>query len=709
MIQSAVLRRVNRALGSLGLMCALLLVFASAAGASMFKAAIVSSNGGFSASTLQLEGTTAGPTNCYSTGTGAGGSVTASNGQSCTSGSPIPTGQLSSTASSSATTTLTSIGHVNATSSTSASSTCGVAELADSQSATAWGGTGPNNALTFGGITYQASGPLGSKAITFDGSTGWAETTTEYNNPETFTVLVWFKTSVSGSLLGFSSVQDPYSPYFADRQLWVDSSGKLVWGIYDGASDELTSTSVVDTGSWVLAAASVGPAGAVLYVNGSQVATNVSYTAADNYLGWWTIGWADTSGWPDAPSASFFSGSMAQLAIIPAQLTAANVSTIYGESTQSTYAAEVNSFGPASYWPLTDTGSALYPGTVPGTQTLADASGNGNTGTASGGVSFAAPGPTTLTGSLGLSFDGSTGYVETTNSYADPGGFSVVAWFKTTTTSGGTIVGFDSSENNESGNPNYSDRLLWMDNTGHLVWGVYNGAVDEITSPLAYNTGAWFMVVVEEGSTGARIYVNDALVVSNAGYTAGQNYTGYWHIGWGYEAGWADAPTSSYLNGSVSEVAVVPSLLTGTTAGTQIYTLFNETTAAGFATYMNARAPTSYWPLQDSASNICARSEITVQATLGSTSTCIYPTEAVGTPCPAPSASYVLTGLGSRSTSVVPTSGSPLTITVTMELSVASGDPVWRLHLLPGLSFSATLVGTLWSAGVSYPYTSVEL
>jgi hypothetical protein len=248
-----------------------------------------------------------------------------------------------------------------------------------------------------------------------------------------------------------------------------------------------------------------------------------------------------------------------------------------------------------------------------------------------------------------------------------------------------------------------------MDNAGKLVWGVYPGAVDEITSPLAYITGAWFMVVVEEGSAGAKIYVNDVLVVSNAAYTAGQSYTGYWHIGWGYEAGWTDPPTSGYLNGSISEVAVVPSLLTGTTSGTQIYTLFNETTAAGFATYMNARTPTSYWPLQDSATNICGTGEITVQATLASTNTCIYPAEAVGMPCPALSPSHLLTGLGSRSTSVVPTSGSPVTITVTMELSVASGDPVWRLHLLPGLAFGATLTGTLWSAGVSYPYASVEM
>jgi hypothetical protein len=700
-------------LSSFGLLSALSLVLASAAGASTFKAAIVSSNGSFSAGTLQLEGTTAGSVNCYSTGNGSGGSVTASNSQPCTSGSPMPTGELSSTASSSATTTLTSAGRVNATSSTTASSVCGVAQLADSESATDWGGTGPDNALPFYGVTYQAAGPLGSQAITTDGSTGWAETTTEYSNPENFTVLMWLKTTTaSGAILGFSSSQDPIAtaPNAADRLLWVDSTGKLVWALYNGATEEITSPSAVNTGSWVFVAASVGAAGTALYVNGSKVVSNPAYTTASSYLGWWSIGWAYFSSWPDSPTGSYFNGSLAQLAIIPSQLTTAQVSTIYGESTPSAYATEINTFSPASYWPLTDTGAVAYAGTVPGSQSLVDSSGHANTGTASGGVTLGASGPTTLGTSSAISLDGSTGYVETTNSYADPGGFSVVAWFKTTTTSGGTIIGFDSNQNNETALPNSTDRLLWMDNTGHLVWGVYNGAVDEITSPSAYNTSAWFMVVVEEGSAGAKIYVNDALVASNAAYTTAQNYTGYWHIGWGTEAGgWADPPTSAYINGSESEVAVVPSQLTGTGAGTQLYTLYHETTTSALATYMISLTPTSYWPLQDTATNICGTTEITVQDTVGSTNTCIYPVEAVGTACPALSSTYLLTGLGTRSSSVVTTSGSPVTVTIKMELSAASGSVVKGLHLLSDIAFSTSISSTLWSAGISYPYASAEL
>jgi hypothetical protein len=199
--------------------------------------------------------------------------------------------------------------------------------------------------------------------------------------------------------------------------------------------------------------------------------------------------------------------------------------------------------------------------------------------------------------------------------------------------------------------------------------------------------------------------VNGTEVVSNSSYTAGQNYTGYWHIGWGYVSGWSDAPTSGYLNGSESEVAVVPTQLTSA----NISTLYGETSTSAFSTYMIARSPTSYWALQDSTTTVCGTTEITVQDTVGATNTCIYPVEAVGTACPALSSTYLLTGLGTRSSSVVTTSGSPVTVTIKMELSAASGSAVKGLHLLSDIAFGTSISSTLWSAGISYPYASVEL
>jgi hypothetical protein len=684
----------------------LLLVLTSAAGASAFKA-VVSSNGSFSAGTLQLEGTTAGSNNCHSTGTGSGGSVTASNTQPCPNGSPLPTGELSSPSSSAANSTLTSVGTVNATSSAVASASCGVAQLADSASATDWSGTGPNTALAFYGVTYQATGPLASQAITTDGSTGWAETTTEYTNPESFTVLAWFKTSsAQGGVAGFSNSQDPVTstPSSYDRALWIDPSGKLDWGIYDGATDELTSTSAVDTGSWVFAAASVGSAGTALYVNGTRVAYSTGVTSSQNYSGWWSIGYAYLTLWSDIPTSYYFAGSLAQLAVIPSQLSSPQVSNLYADNTLSSYTAGVTGLNPANYWPLNDTGAVPYEGSVPGagaSTSLVDASGNANTGTAEGGVTLGATGPASLGTSLAIALNGSTGYVETAKSYSNPQVFSLVAWFKTTSASGGTVMGFDNVQGN--GTPTDYDRLLWVDNTGKLVFGVYTGTEEEVTSTSAYNNGAWHMVVAELDASGEQLWVDGAQVANPSG-TPAQSYTGYWHLGWDYFTSyWPDEPTNAYLAGSLSEAAVVPSQLTAS----QISSLYNAGSTAAFTLAMGQLSPTSYWPLQDSASNICGTTEVTVQETVSSTSTCIYPLKPTGTGCPPPSSTYLLTGLGSRPSTVVPISGSPVTVTIRMELSAASGNGIAGLHMLPDVSLGTSL--TPWSAGISYPYASVEL
>jgi hypothetical protein len=155
----------------------------------------------------------------------------------------------------------------------------------------------------------------------------------------------------------------------------------------------------------------------------------------------------------------------------------------------------------------------------------------------------------------------------------------------------------------------------------------------------------------------------------------------------------------------LSEAAVVSSQLTAS----QISSLYNAGSAAAFALVMGQLAPASYWPLQDSASNICGTTEVTLQETLGASNTCIYPPEPVGTACPALSSGYLLTGLGSRSSSIVATSGSPVTVTIKMKLSATSASGVARLHMLPGLAFGTQYSSTPWSAGISYPNASVEL
>jgi len=243
-------------------------------------------------------------------------------------------------------------------------------------------------------------------------------------------------------------------------------------------------------------------------------------------------------------------------------------------------------------------GNLLYNPSTTAVTTLVDSSGHANTGTIEGGVTLGAAGPTSL-GANGISLDGSTGWVQTANSYSNPENFSVVAWFKSSSANN-TIISFTNSQGN--GTPSNYDRLLWLDSNGKLVWGTYSGsATQEITSASAYDDGNWHMAVAEiasSGTPGMYLYVDGSLVASKSSYTTAQNYTGYWHLGWGYYGGgWSDSPGSSdFFSGSLSEMAYVPSELTGA----QITTLYGETTTSNYSTAMLARSPSAYWAMQDS-------------------------------------------------------------------------------------------------------------
>ena len=589
MVHLPVRRWVHRAFASLGLLCALLLVLTDAAGASTFKAAIVSSNGSFSAGTLQLEGTTAGSVNCYSTGSGSGGSVTVSNTQPCTSGSPMPTGELSSTASSSATTTLTSAGRVNATSSTTASSVCGVAQLADSESATDWGGTGPDNALPFYGVTYQAAGPLGGQAITTDGSTGWAETTTQQSR-EFHRADVAQDNHRVGRHPRVLQLAGPRCDRPQRRRPAV--VGGLDWQARLGHLQRC------DRGDHELFGREHRELGFRRRFSGSRRHRPLCQRqqscrqrrlhhclellgVVEHRLGLLQ----QLARLSHRQLLQRFAGSARDHPVSAHHCP--GVDDLRGEHPvrlrdrdQHPQPCQLLAAQRHRLCPLRGKRPGnREPGRLLRSRQHRHGTGRGDPrGERAHDVGhFFGHLPQRLVG---------VGGDDQLVCRPGVGGLSVVAWFKTTTTSGGTIIGFDNLQNNS--NPGQSDRLLWMDNTGHLVWALYNGGNDEITTPAAYNTGAWVMVVAEVGSSGAELYVNGTEVANNVSYTAGQNYTGYWHIGWGYEAGgWSDAPTSGYLNGSESEVAVVPSQLTSA----KITTLYGETSTSAFSTYMISLTP----------------------------------------------------------------------------------------------------------------------
>jgi hypothetical protein len=174
-----------------------------------------------------------------------------------------------------------------------------------------------------------------------------------------------------------------------------------------------------------------------------------------------------------------------------------------------------------------------------------------------------------------LSFNGTSQYVSTANAYTNPNNFTISAWFKTSTSSGGKLIGFGTSQTGLSGQ---YDRHMYMNNAGQLYFGVYPNAVYTINSTASYNDNAWHLATATLSTTsGMALYVDGVLVASNAAITSAENFTGYWRIGYDNNNGWTSQPSSFYFNGTLDDVLIYHQALS---AG-EVATLYHSPDGAG--------------------------------------------------------------------------------------------------------------------------------
>lgn len=221
-------------------------------------------------------------------------------------------------------------------------------------------------------------------------------------------------------------------------------------------------------------------------------------------------------------------------------------------SGSTSYSASVKASDPWLYWRLSDTGS-----------TATDSSGKGRNGT----FSNITPGASgAISGNAAVSARGTWNSLASSSTSTTPAtSFSVQLWFKTTSKSGGKLAGL---EDTRTGVGSRYDRMLYLTNSGSLVFGTYSGKTSTLTSPRTYNDGAWHMVTATQGRGGSRLYVDGALVASN-GQTQAQPGAGYWRLGGGNLGGWPSAPSSSFIQASIDEFAVYYSALSASTIASQ--------------------------------------------------------------------------------------------------------------------------------------------
>ena len=175
----------------------------------------------------------------------------------------------------------------------------------------------------------------------------------------------------------------------------------------------------------------------------------------------------------------------------------------------------------------------------------------------------AAAGPSV--GSHGTAFVASSGgAASAANLIAPAAAFSLEAWVSTTSTAGGVIVGDGMYP---SGSSHLLDRVLYLSSSGRACLGELTAALVRQTacSPAAVNNGLWHHLVVTADASGARVYVDGALVTTKTGVVARPTFGGFWRVGGDDLTGYSPASTSTGLTATLADVAAYPVALSAAT------------------------------------------------------------------------------------------------------------------------------------------------
>ena len=212
------------------------------------------------------------------------------------------------------------------------------------------------------------------------------------------------------------------------------------------------------------------------------------------------------------------------------------------------YAAAVLTDQPYGFWLLDEADGSSY---------ATDRSGHNRTGQYYGALTLGRPGglphnPGTAVGVAGGRV------VLGPNLVASPASYSIELWLRTTSTSGGYVAGFeDDRDDNWRGAD--ADRILFLQPSGQLTFGLWSNRTTSITTPRAYNDGAWHHVVVTSTPTRSSVVYVDGTAVTSGTTSVVSSYPGYWRIGQG-STGNQNGVSSSFP-GDLDNVAIYHSVL----------------------------------------------------------------------------------------------------------------------------------------------------
>jgi signal peptidase I len=232
--------------------------------------------------------------------------------------------------------------------------TCQNAETGTTGARFVWGltATGTQNDLTGNGrsgtmtnsgtaATASSSSPCPRDtqgSVMFNGGT-CVYTSGKVTGTETYSEEVWFQTtnaSLNGKLMGFADVTTPASQLHYDRHIYIDPTGRVVFGVWPSKQTVVSSAagkSYAD-GAWHHVVVTSAPGSIWLYLDGTLVSSRADTAGQDVYSGYWEVGcgllkdWQDAAGTPRAFS-SYYTGNLRLAAVYDVTLTATQVKEHY--------------------------------------------------------------------------------------------------------------------------------------------------------------------------------------------------------------------------------------------------------------------------------------------------------------------------------------------------------------------------------------------
>ncbi len=183
-----------------------------------------------------------------------------------------------------------------------------------------------------GALQGAQQGQQTSTAVAFGGS-AHAYNNTGFAGPNTFSLECWFRASgtAGGAIMGFSTSRTAMTGDTADRLVYLDSAGKLTFGVAPGGTKTtVRSTATYNDAQWHHVVASLGGGSMVLYVDGTHVASTTGVAGAQAIAtGYFRWGGANLTGWANKPANNYFTGSIDEFAYYSTPLTANQVARHY--------------------------------------------------------------------------------------------------------------------------------------------------------------------------------------------------------------------------------------------------------------------------------------------------------------------------------------------------------------------------------------------